>query len=523
MNNILEYLEGTAKARPQCVAVDDGGICLTWAELLDLSRRIGTAFCRKTEAGKPIVLLMEKSAVTVAAMFGAVYAGCFYVMIDPAQPAGRVSELLRVLTPDLVVTNQENQALLAQAGYSGSVYILKEAIQEEADPDKLMTIRRQSRDTDLLYGIFTSGSTGVPKGVAVSHRAVIDFITHFVETFGFTAEDRIGNQAPFDFDVSVKDIYTCLLTGATLILIPKRLFSIPPALLDYLCDKRINTLIWAVSALTLVSSLKGLKYRVPTNVRRVMFSGEVMPPKQLRLWQAALPEAEFVNLYGPTEITCNCTYYPIKRVFSDNEKLPLGKPFPGRRVFLLDEEGKEIVVARQTGEICVAGESLAAGYYHNPGETAARFRETAADKQGGRYYCTGDLGYYGADGELYFSGRRDFQIKHMGHRIELEEIEHILNQIENLETSCCLINQKNNQLMAFYVGEAESEEIHRQLAEKLPSYMIPHRIVRINKMPLNKNGKTDRKYLESEWRRKGNEYRGTGIWNCTVRDPLICV
>lgn len=496
MDNILECLEKTAAERSHHLAVDDGSICLSWTELLDLSRRIGTAFCKKTDTGKPIVILMEKNAVTLAAMFGAVYAGCFYVVIDPTQPPERIREIFRVLSPELVVTNKENEGLLEQAGYSKDRYYLKELMCEETNMEKLISIRKKSHDTDLLYGIFTSGSTGVPKGIAVSHRAVIDFITHFVDTFGFTADDRIGNQAPFDFDVSVKDIYTSVLTGATLVLIPKRLFSIPPALLDYLCDKKINTLIWAVSALTLVSALKGLRYKVPKDVKRVMFSGEVMPSKQLRLWQAALPKAEFVNLYGPTEATCNCTYYPVKRIFSDEEKIPLGKPLPGRNVFLLDEAGNEIVIAGKIGEICVSGESLADGYYHNLSETKAKFIDDFTGKTNGRYYRTGDLGYYDTNGDLYFSGRKDFQIKHMGHRIELEEIEHALNQIENLERSCCLMNQKKNQLVAFYLGDVPEDEIRKQLAKKVPSYMIPHKIVRISKMPLNKNGKTDREYFK---------------------------
>ena len=497
MDNVLDYLEKTEKECSYHVAVDDGRVRLTWTDLLELSRRMGTAFCKKTEGKKPVVILMEKSALTLAAFVGVLYAGFFYVLIDPAQPPERIRRIFDILRPELAVTDKENETLLEQAGYGRYKYLLRDAMQEEIDRETLAAVRKNCRDTDLLYGIFTSGSTGVPKGVVVSHKAVIDFITHFIDTFGFTAHDRIGNQAPFDFDVSVKDIYTSVMTGAALILIPKKLFSIPPVLLDYLCEKQVSTLIWAVSALTLVSALKGLEYKAPKDVKKVMFSGEVMPTKQLRLWQTALPEAEFVNLYGPTEITCNCTYYRVKRVFHDEEKLPLGKPFPGRKVFLLDDEGKEIVMAGEVGEICVAGESLAEGYYREPSETEKKFIRFPSGEPDQRYYRTGDLGFYDTGGELYFSGRKDFQIKHMGHRIELEEIEHMLNQIEGLEKSCCCMDRKKNRLVAFYFGTATAKEIRLQLKAGIPPYMIPHKIIQVEKMPLNKNGKIDREYFRN--------------------------
>lgn len=498
MEHILECLERTANKYPHRLAVDDGNVYFSFSELLKLSRRMGSSICNFTEMGKPVAILAEKSAVTLAAMFGAVYAGCFYVMIDPAQPAARLKEIFRILEPELIITDNKNEERLKEAGYRGRSCLAGDLMRAAVNAGKLQEIREKSSGSDLLYGIFTSGSTGTPKGIVVSHKAVVDFISHFTEAFGITEEDRIGNQAPFDFDVSVKDIYTSVMTGASLVLIPKEMFCTPPVLLDYLCEKRVTTLIWAVSALTLVSALKGLRYRVPGDVKRVMFSGEIMPVKQLRLWQEALPKAEFINLYGPTEITCNCTYYPIKRVYEDGERLPIGRAFPGRRVFLLDEGKKEVTEPEEPGEICVAGESLSEGYYKNPEETEKRFVYPFPDEPEVRCYRTGDLGYYGRDGELYFSGRKDFQVKHMGHRIELEEIEHSMNQIQGLEKSCCLMDYRKNQLVAFYLGEAASGLVRTELKKRVPLYMIPHKIIPISQMPLTKNGKTDRDYFRSQ-------------------------
>lgn len=497
MNNILEYLERTAEKYPGRIAVEDDKEALTWKELADLSRRIGTAAGKRIASGDPVVILAPKGPLTLAAMFGAVYGGGFYVNGDPALPPRRLKEIFRVLRPKLVLIRPEEIPLIRQAGYTGDYCLLHEAAGEEPDLELLERRRKDSCSEDILYGIFTSGSTGTPKGITVSHRAVIDFITHFTEIFGIDEKDRIGNQAPFDFDVSVKDIYSAVMTGAALVLIPRQLFSVPAALLDYLCEKKATVLIWAVSALTMISSLGGFKYRIPSDVRKVMFSGEVMPANQLACWQEALPEAEFVNLYGPTEITCNCTYYPVQKVPGEGEKLPIGKAFPGRRVFLLNEEGGEIREPEQAGEICVAGESLSLGYYHDPAETEKSFQERIfPDGRKERYYRTGDLGFLGKDGNLYFSGRKDFQIKFNGHRIELEEIERLLDQMQGIEKSCCVTDHRKTCLAAFYMGKVMPGEIRLWLKKRLPGYMVPRKIFQTEKLPLTKNGKTDRKALQ---------------------------
>ncbi len=496
MKNILEYLEETVMKYPDKTAVDDGKEQLTWKELQQLARTAGTVLSASVQRRKPVVVLKEKSSRTLAVMFGAVYAGCFYVIIDPHQPPARIRQILAVVDAETVVTDRDGAEVLEKTEYSGRVVSEEELLKGNPDEEVLHGVRQNSQSDDLLYGIFTSGSTGTPKGVAVSHQAVIDFIGHFIETFGFTENDRIGNQAPFDFDVSVKDIYTCVMTGAALILIPREKFVSPVSVLDYICEKKVTVLIWAVSALCLISSLKGLKYRKPEQVKKIFFSGEVMPARQLRLWMEALPDTAFTNLYGPSEITCNCTYYQIPSLPEEVEKLPIGRSFPGRQVFLMDDTGHVIKEQNKTGEICVAGESLASGYYHNPEETARRFCSPDPSDPDQRYYRTGDLGYLGADGNFYFSGRKDFQIKHMGHRIELEEIERNFETEAGVERSCCLLDERRNQLVAFYIGEAGTEEIRSSLKEKIPSFMIPHKIIRTDRLPLNKNGKTDRGYLK---------------------------
>lgn len=493
--NVLQYLERSAAASPSNIAVADEMYVCSYQELLEDARKIGSGLCQHFPAGSPVPVFMEKSVETLKLFFGAVYAGCFYVLINPEFPAPRVQAILETLNARKIVTSHAfSEKLSAMDGLD--VLFLEDLLQTPEDAAALDKVRENALDTDPLYANFTSGSTGVPKGVVVCHRSVIDFIEHFTSLFSITQEDVIGNQAPFDFDVSVKDIYSAMKTGARLEIIPKPLFSQPAKLLDHLCDRKITTMIWAVSALCLVTTFHGLDYRVPETVNKVLFSGEAMPMKHLKQWMSHLPEARFINLYGPTEITCNCTWYEVERGREYPDGLPIGRSFPNERVFLLDEENHLVTAPGMHGEICVTGTALALGYYNNPTQTESRFVQNpliTAYPQ--RMYRTGDLGWYNEEGELFFAGRKDFQIKYMGHRIELEEIERALSGVEGVERACCVFDEKKGRLTAYYVGEIEGKDIRHTLSATLPVFMLPGTYVKLPEMPLNKNGKIDRKSL----------------------------
>ena len=502
MDNILKYLEKTAERFPDKTAVDDGTVQFTYQELLDKARHFGLSFLDKTMPGRPVAILREKSSEVLAAMFGIVYAGCFYVMIDPEQPLERLKDILSVLKTDLVLTDSTYKNQLEDAGYQGEIYLLDqertEASLTEQDVEKLMERRSTADSTDLLYGIFTSGSTGKPKCVAVSQQAVIDFIGHFTKQFEITDQDRIANQAPFDFDVSVKDIYTGLLTGAKVQIIPREYFSDPTTLMDYMADSKMTVLTWAVSAMCFVSVMNGFDYRTPDTVRKVLFSGEVLPVKHYRVWKKYLPQAMFVNLYGPTEVTCNCTYYVLDPAdkYELTDVIPIGKSFPNERVFLLDETDQEVTEAGMNGEICVSSSELALGYYNAPDKTAQVFVQNPLNHlYDERIYRTGDLAKYDAEGNLVYISRKDFQIKHLGHRIELGEIEVAANAVNGISRSCCIYEAEKERLLLFYTGECEKRQLIKLLRGALPPYMIPNMALRLAEMPMTKNGKIDRNKL----------------------------
>lgn len=496
MTNILEYLERSAQLYPEKPALVDERQSITFAQALEDSRRVGSSPALSLAKGQPVAVYMEKSVKNLCAFWGIVYAGGFYVSFNTQLPTSRLQQMQAVLQAPFVITDEEHRAALEEVFPPHRILLYQDLVKSAVDRALLAQIRQRHVDTAPLYANFTSGSTGVPKAVVVGHRSTLDFIDHFCPIFSITQKDVIANQAPFDFDVSVKDIYSALATGATLVLVPRPLFSQPQQLLDFLCEHRATTLIWAVSALCLITTVHGLDYRTPETVNKVLFSGEVMPAKHLKIWMEHLPRAQFVNLYGPTEITCNCTYHIIDRERSYPDGIPMGQAFPNEDVFLLDGDDQLVTSPNVVGEVCVRGSALALGYYRNPDQTAAAFPNNPLNPcYPERIYRTGDLARYSTLGELHFCGRKDFQIKHMGHRIELEEIERAVSNLPGVHRCCCVFHSEKHRLYAFYQGELTSKELRLQLLPTLPPYMIPNVFRQVDQFPLNKNGKIDRTLL----------------------------
>lgn len=514
IHNILELLERSAERFPDRPAFGDPEKDISFRELVRKARAAGELLAADVPSESPVAFYLEKSVDAVIAMFGAVYAGGFYSFIDVRQPAARAQKVLDVLEPAVLITDEENAEKAEELSFGGRRILLKDLLEQagrtlsgQKEPlpplsPVLARIRSTMTDTAPLYVNFTSGSTGTPKGVAVCHRSVIEFIAYFAPLFQVTEEDIFGNQAPFDFDVSVKDIYSGLYTGAKVQIIPREYFSNPTQLMDYLCEKKTTVLIWAVSAMCFVSIMNALDYRIPETVRAVGFSGEVMPIKQLNVWKKYLPDAMYVNLYGPTEITCNCTYYVLDpgKEYGLEEVIPAGTAFENEKVFLLDEENQEVDPSDLSGEgeICVGGTCVALGYYRDPERTAAAFVQNPLnDRYPERIYRTGDIGRYDADGNLVYVSRKDFQIKHLGHRIELGEVEADTMARDGVSRACCIYDAKKKRLILFYTGERDKKDLEKELKEILPPFMVPNKTIRLEEMPLNKNGKIDRHALEA--------------------------
>ena len=489
---VLDYLEATANKYPNKIAFADTTNRITWQELVNSAKEKSVIISKYFSAGSAVPIMIEKSVKTVEYFFAALYAGCFYSYFDATFPDSRLNSMVDTLKARYIIADSKYEKKLLNINVEPLFYKKLEGEKGDFSQER----RKNSIDTDAVYANFTSGSTGTPKAVVVSHRSVIDFISCFTELFDINENDNIANQAPFDFDVSVKDIFSSIKVGATLVIIPKSYFSNPTVLLDYICDNKVTTLTWAVSALCLVTTFHGLKYKVPKSVNKILFSGEVMPIKHLNKWMEALPNTMFVNVYGPTEITCNCTYHIIDRKRNYDDKIPVGKPFPNERVILLDKEDNVITDIDTVGEICVSGTPLALGYYNNIEQTNKNFVQNPSIKNYREImYRTGDLGYYDKNGDLIFNGRKDFQIKYLGHRIELEEIDKAIMEQDEVIRCCTIFEEEKSKLYGFYIGNIEKKDLVIRLKEVLPVFMIPTIVVKMDEFPITKNGKIDRKKL----------------------------
>ncbi len=495
--NALEYLEKTAARVPDKTVYRDGTEDISFGRLLELSRRAGSCLAKRIAPRKPILVLADKNLMTPVMYFGALYAGCFYVPVGTELPAYRINLIIKTVGASLMLARECDRDFISGLEFEGEIVTYDELTASPADDAALDSIRRQVMDTDPAYVIFTSGSTGVPKGVIESHRQLIDYIEAFTEAFDLGEDEIYGNQSPLDYIAAIRDLYIPLCTGATSVFIPKKYFSIPGTLFDYINENGITAICWVVGALVLCSEFNVFASRRLETVRKVFFTGSVMPCRHLRVWQDNLPDAMFVNHYGPTEITASCTYYIVDHPVRSDESLPIGVPFRNTGIILIDEDGKEAARGEQ-GEICVRGTSLSLGYFRNPEKTRESFIVNPAnDYYEEIIYATGDIGRYMPDGNLEFLGRKDHQIKHMGHRVELGEIETAVLSMDEIGEAVCLYNTDKQQIWLFYSGRPDKKELVPYLRERLPQFMIPRKVIQLEEMPKSFNGKINLTELRS--------------------------
>lgn len=503
-NHVLSYLDEIVKKKPDKLAYANEEVGYTFRQAYQQSRAVGTWIHQGGYCREPVAVLMERHPRTILCFLGIVAAGCFYAPIDLEMPQSRIQMILASCKARLLICDESVRERAESLSFPGEVCTYEEIAVTPEDGEALGRIREASLDVDPIYVVFTSGSTGTPKGVAACHRSVMDYIEQLSEALGFDENTVFGNQAPLHLDACLKELYPTLKFGATTYLIPKSLFLFPVKLMEFLNKHQINTICWVASALSMVSALGTFDTVRPEHLKTVAFGSEAFPVRQLRRWREALPEAAFTNLYGPTEGTGMCCYYHVDREFSEDERIPIGRPFPNTEILLLDENDRRA----KEGEICIRGTSVTLGYYNDRERTAESYVQNPLNVAYPEIiYRTGDIGRYNERGELVFVSRRDHQIKHMGHRIELGEIEAAISRVDGVALCGCVHDAEKGRILAYYVGEPDPGELMDQLKQHLPRYMLPNRAVRLVEIPRTVNGKIDRRALQ-EMGREGRGGRG---------------
>lgn len=488
---------------PEKLAIIDGDAQYSFREIELRSKDYARRIMERTSVfRRPIAVFLPKCAGTIMADLGILYSGNFYTNLDHKSPVERLKSILANVDPILVITSTSFRDTLLAIGIDDKLILCIDPVLKEApqyDNESLWARRELIIDTDPVCIINTSGSTGVPKSVVMNHRSIIDFIDWCMNRFTFAEDEVIGSLSPFYFDIYTLELYVALARGCTITIIPEQLAAFPARLVQFLASNRVTFVFWVPTIMVNMANMNLLESADVSSLRRVFFAGEVFPTKHLNYWRRHLPLAEFVNLYGPIEITVDCTYFVVNRDFGEHEPIPIGHPCRNTDVLILNEHN-QLVDEGEQGELCVRGSSLALGYYNNPEQTAKAFTQNPLNQSFPELiYRTGDLVYRNQLGEIMFVGRKDHQIKHLGYRIELAEIETAVLAIPEIRNACVLYHHIKKEITLFYESDTEltPSNIRTNLVDRLPKYMLPTVFHQLKVLPRNPNGKIDRQQLSA--------------------------
>ncbi len=487
-----ELIEQQVEHTPEAPAVIFGEDSVSYRELNARANRLAH-YLRTLGVGPDDVVgvMMHRSIEMVVSLLGILKAGGAYLPLDPEYPQQRLSYMIEDAAPRLLLTQTHLRSLAPENTSTWCVDSEWEraAGMPQDNPRVLLGLDH------LAYVIYTSGSTGMPKAAMNTHGAIGNRLLWMQSAYQLTSDDRVLQKTPFSFDVSVWEFFWPLMTGAQLVMAHPGGHQDPAYLVDLITDQQITTLHFVPSMLQVFLEQSGLESCV--SLKRVICSGEALPFNLQQKFQQRL-SAELHNLYGPTEAAIDVTAWACEREH-ERATVPIGAPIANLQIHLLDETLEPAPIG-VPGELYIGGVGLARGYMRRPDLTAERFVPNPfSTSAGARLYRTGDRARYTSDGNVEFLGRLDQQVKIRGFRIELEEIESVLSTLQGVRECVCLVQAEagssDRRLIAYVVGDAEIDQMRSHLEERVPPYMVPSLIIKLDRMPLTPNGKIDRRAL----------------------------
>lgn len=526
MPRLLQRWVTTQAGRgPDATAVVLRGERLSYGELDRRSTRLAWRLRRSgCRTGDRVALLAPKTPDAVVGLLAVLKAGGIYVPIDLASPPARVATMMAAVEPRCVLAAPSAEALLrevadAMAGMSDVAVGWLGAGPPPATPFVPLEnghVPDRPLDTDVgpgdaAYILFTSGSTGVPKSVVVTHASAAHFVAWAARYFRLGGDDRLSGHSPLHFDLSVFDMFGAFAAGAELHLVPPDLSLLPHRLADWIRQAGLTQWFSVPSVLSYLAQFDAVRAGDFPALRRVLWCGDVLPTPVLRYWMRRLPHARFTNLYGPTETAIASSYYTVPACPADDgDAIPIGTACEGEELLVMDEHLRATAPG-VVGDLYIRGVGLSPGYWKDPERTAAVFvYPRGSSDPASRMYRTGDLARREADGLVYFVGRADTQVKSRGHRIELGEIETALHALPDVADGAVVALATGGfdgvAICCAYVagpaGDPGPVAHRRRLATRLPAYMLPSRWLRLDRLPVNANGKTDRVALRELFQRE---------------------
>lgn len=502
-----ELIEAQAKRTPQAIALVYKNEQISYGQLEARSNQLAHYLCKKGVGHSTLVpVYMHRSPDMLVAILAILKAGGVYVPLDPEYPADRIAYMLESTAATNIITLGHYKAQLADAG-SRNVIVLDELSNEiGAQPDS--KVDTTLRPGDLAYVIFTSGSTGRPKGVMIEHIGMINHLYAKINDLGLDSTSIIAQNASHCFDISIWQFFAALITGGTTVIIDQETILDAQRFMTTIAASRVTVLEVVPSYLSLLLHLaeESRIAHLFADLRYMMVTGEAVKPQLTSRWFSLFPDIPLVNAYGPTEASDDITHY-IMRAAVESDIVPIGSPVQNMQIYITDYF-LNLCPPGVKGEILVAGTGVGRGYLNNAEETARVFiNDPFQPGKAQRLYKTGDMGRWLVDGNIEFFGRKDNQVKVRGFRIELEEIESVIAAHPYVRDNVVLVRYTagGDAYLSAYLVVKEGfiqDQFRAALSEKLPDYMIPAVVTRVEALALTSNGKIDRKAMMA-WKEAG--------------------